>query len=118
MTDEPEDLLPLKHLHYLILLALADQDLHGYGLKKEIHRRTEGRVSPGAGSLYRSIKQLEEGGLIVESDWRPGPALDDERRRYFRVTEWGRAVARAETERLGALVASARSAGIGEETAS
>jgi DNA-binding PadR family transcriptional regulator len=113
VSRTPEALLPLKHLHYLILLALAGQDLHGYGLKKEIHRRTGGRVSPGAGSLYRSIRQLEDEGLIEESDWRPNPALDDERRRYFRVTEWGRDVARAETERLGALVASAREAGVG-----
>lgn len=114
LSDSPRDLLPLKHLHYLVLLVLADRDLHGYALKKEIHRRTEGRVSPGAGSLYRSISQLEEAGLIRESDWRPEPMLDDERRRYFRVTAAGRAAARAETERLSSLVESARASGLAE----
>lgn len=102
----------LKHLHYLILLLLAEQPMHGYALKKEVQRRTDGAVSPGAGSLYRAIAQLEGEGLIEESGWRPTSVLDDERRRYLSITEAGRAAARSETERLGALVAFARSGGL------
>ena len=107
-------LLPLKPLHYLILLALAEGDLHGYALKKEVSRRTEGAVSPGAGSLYRAIGQLEAAGLIEESSWRPGPSLDDDRRRYFRVTPPGREAASSETHRLAALVEAARASGLGK----
>ena len=108
-----QDLFTLKPLHFLILLALAEGDLHGYALKKEVSRRTEGAVSPGAGSLYRAIGQLEEAGLIEESSWRPGPALDDDRRRYFRVTPLGRESASSETHRLAALVEAARASGLG-----
>jgi DNA-binding PadR family transcriptional regulator len=106
---EVDSLLPLKPTLYLILLALTDGDRHGYGLKKEIIRRTEGKVKLGAGSLYRSIRQLADLQLIEESDQRPDPALDDERRKYFRLTEFGRQVAQAETERLAVLVQVARS---------
>ena len=105
---KPESMLPLKPPHYLILLALADGDRHGYALKKEILRRTEGKVSLGPGTLYRSIRQLAEAGLIAESGERPDPVLDDERRRYFQITRFGRQVAQAETERLAALVRAAR----------
>lgn len=104
-----DDLLPLKPALYLILVALADRDLHGYALKKEILRRTDGRVKLGAGTLYRSIRQLADLGLIEESDQRPDPALDDERRSYFRLTDFGRQAAHAETERLADLVRIARS---------
>ncbi len=107
-NPQPESMLPLKPPHYLILLALADGDRHGYALKKEIVRRTEGKVSLGPGTLYRSIRQLAEAGLIAESGERPDPALDDERRRYFQITRFGRQVAQAETERLSALVRAAR----------
>ncbi len=108
-AEDVDGLLPLKPTQYLILLALTDGDRHGYGLKKEIIRRTEGKVKPGAGSLYRSIRQLVDLDLIEESDKRPDPALDDERRKYFRLTELGRCAARAETERLAVLVQVARS---------
>lgn len=110
----PIDPIPLKPLHYLILLALTDGERHGYAVKKEVERRTGGKVSPGAGSLYRAIRQLEEGGLIEESSRRPTPALDDERRRYFRVTVEGKRAATAETERLAALVEAARASGLGK----
>lgn len=113
-TKAPEEHLPLRQQHYLILLALTEGDLHGYALKKELHRRSDGRISPGAGSLYRSIEQLEEAGLIEPSDWRPEPEMDDERRTYLRLTELGRRVAGAETERLASLVAMARASGLGE----
>jgi DNA-binding PadR family transcriptional regulator len=106
---EVDDLLPLKPTLYLILLALTDGDRHGYGLKKEIIHRTDGKVKLGAGSLYRSIRQLVDLKLIEESDKRPDPALDDERRKYFRLTRFGRRVAQAETERLAVLVQVARS---------
>ena len=112
MGRDPQDHLPLKPTHYLILLALADSDLHGYGLKKEIARRTEGKVKVGAGSLYRSISQLVEDGLIEPSEWRPAPGLDDERRSYFRLTEHGRRTAAAETRRLEQLITGARASGI------
>jgi len=107
-TRDVDDLLPLKPALYLVLLALTDGDLHGYALKKEILRRTDGRVKLGAGTLYRSIRQLVDLGLIEESNQRPDPALDDERRSYFRLTGLGRQAARAETERLADLVRIAR----------
>lgn len=106
--QDVDDLLPLKPALYLILLALTDGDRHGYGLKKEIVRRTDGKVKLGAGTLYRSIRQLVDLQLIEESDKRPDPALDDERRNYFRLTRLGRRVAQAETERLAVLVQVAR----------
>ena len=105
--------LPLKQAHYLILLCLARTELHGYGLKKAIAKRTEGRVVLGAGSLYRSLQQLTDRGLIEPSDAPVDPDLDDERRSYFRLTDLGRAAAEAETERLAALVAGARAIGLG-----
>ncbi len=112
MSDDPSRFLPLKPAHYLILLSLAEADLHGYGIKKEVERRTDGRVRLGAGSLYRSLGQLEEWGLVAESTWRPPETLDDDRRRYLALTTRGRAVAAAETERLARLVAGARASGL------
>ncbi len=110
MKKKPDvdNLLPLKPALYLILLALNDGDRHGYGLKKEIALRTDDRVRLGAGTLYRSIRQLVDLGLIEESNRRPDPALDDERRRYFRLTRLGSRAARAETDRLSTLVQVAR----------
>ena len=108
----PEALLPLKPPHYLVLLALTDGDRHGYALKKEILRRTDGKVSLGPGTLYRTIRQLAESRLIEESGERPDSALDDERRRYFQITQFGRRVAHAETERLSALVRAARASNL------
>jgi len=106
--------LPLKPTLFLILLSLAEGDRHGYALKKEILDRTEGRVRLGAGTLYRSIRQLVDRGMIEESTNRPDPALDDDRRRYFRLTRLGREVAQAETERLADLVRAARSGNLAE----
>jgi len=106
------DYPPLKPTHYLILVSLAEADLHGYALKKAITRRTDGRVTVGAGSLYRSIGQLVEYGYIEESDARPAEGLDDERRTYFRLTRAGRKAAAAETDRLAQLVAGARASGL------
>ena len=105
---DPEELLPLSPAVFHVLLALADAERHGYGIIKEVEARTEGRVRLGPGTLYGSIKRMLEEGLIEESDERPDSELDDERRRYYRLTGFGRRVATAEAERLEGLVASAR----------
>lgn len=105
---DPEELLPLSPAVFHVLLALADAERHGYGIIKEVEARTEGRVRLGPGTLYGSIKRMLEEGLIEESGERPDSALDDERRRYYRLTIFGRRVASAEAERLEGLVASAR----------
>lgn len=91
-----------------ILLALADGERHGYGIMQEIALRTDGTIRLGPGTLYRSIKRLLAEGLIEECDERPDPALDDERRRYYRLTGAGRRAAKAEAWRLGRLVDMAR----------
>ena len=87
-----------------VLLALADGDKHGYAVLKEVSRRTNDAVVLGAGTLYALIKRLLAEGMIVETDERPDPSLDDERRRYYRLAPFGRAVAMAEVERLEAIV--------------
>ncbi len=114
MSDEqtPESLLPLPAATFHILLAVADEDRHGYAIIQEVAARTGGDVRLGAGTLYRSIQRMVEQDLISESVARPAPELDDERRRYYGITRFGRAVARAETERLQALVRIARATGI------
>ncbi len=94
------ELLPLSNRHYLVLVALASGTRHGYAVKKEIRRISDGASDPGAGSLYRSIRQLTEARLIEEAPERPDPALDDERRVYFRLTDLGREVLELETSRL------------------
>src|ERR671927_34592 len=91
-----------------ILLALVGGELHGYGIMQRVERFTEGRVRLGPGTLYRSIQSMQADGLIEEADERPDPALDDERRRYYRLTENGRAVALAEAERMEEAVDQAR----------
>ena len=88
-----------------ILLALGDGELHGYGIMQEIERFTEGKLHVGPGTLYRSIKQMLADGLIEESDERPDPVLDDERRRYYRLTQLGIRTVQAEMNRLSQLVA-------------
>ena len=103
-TQRPEDLLPLTPAVFHILLALADGERHGYGIMQEIVAATEGQMRIGPGTLYRSIKQMLAAGMIEESDERPDPALDDERRRYYRLTGFGRQVAQAEAQRLARLV--------------
>jgi len=108
---------PLKPLVFLLLVSLAAGERHGYALKKEIRARTGGKVSPGPATLYRTLAELLDLGLIEESERRPAPELDDERRRYYRITSRGEAAARAETQRLSKLVRLARSAGIVPGTA-
>lgn len=103
-SARPEDLLPLAPLVFHILLSLAEGERHGYALKREIARRTGGRLNPGAGSLYGTIQKMLDLGLIEESGERPDPHLDDERRRYFQITSLGRLAAQAEAARMRELV--------------
>ena len=105
---EPEHFLPLTPAIAHILLAVADRDRHGYAIMQEIERITDGAVLMGPGTLYGTIKRMMASGLLEETDDRPDPALDDERRRYYRATELGRAVLEAETARMSALVSAAR----------
>src|SRR5437870_5117638 len=105
--SRPDDLLPLKPLHFLMMLALVDNERHAYGIKKDLAAREEHR-DIGPGTLYRPIAQLIDHGLIEESDRRPAAELDDERRRYYRLTAFGRRVVAAEAKRLDALVSAAR----------
>ncbi|HEV2859382.1 MAG TPA: PadR family transcriptional regulator [Pyrinomonadaceae bacterium] len=105
---DPEELLPLSPAAFHVLLALAEGERHGYAIIKDVESRTDGRVRMGPGTLYGAVKRMLDEGLIEESDERPDAALDDERRRYYRLTGFGRRVAAAEAERLSGLVASAR----------
>ena len=111
-SADVEALLPLPPVTFHILLALADGDRHGYAILQDVEARTGGDIRLGAGTLYRSIHRMLEQGLIVESGRRPARALDDERRRYYRLTPFGTAVARAETRRLTQLVRLARACGL------
>lgn len=92
-----------------ILLSLADGERHGYSIMRDIASQTKGKLRLGPATLYRSIKHLVEDGLIEESDVRPDPALDDERRHYYRLTEQGRHVVVAEVQRLEEALCVARS---------
>src|SRR5277367_6043432 len=95
---------PLTPAVFHILLALADEERHGYGIMQEVALRTLNQVQLGPGTLYGTIKRMLAAELIEESDERPDPSLDDERRRYYRLTELGRRAASAEAERLAQLV--------------
>jgi DNA-binding PadR family transcriptional regulator len=105
---DPRELLPLTLVAFRILLALAGGEQHGYSIMQEINQAEGGRLRIGPTSLYRSIKQLLADGLLVESDERPDPEQDDQRRRYYRLTPFGRSVALAEERRLAELVAVAQ----------
>jgi DNA-binding PadR family transcriptional regulator len=96
--------LPLTPLSFQILLALVDEERHGYGIMKEIESRTRGRMSPATGPLYLAAQRLLDTGLIAESAKRPAPELDDRRRKYYKLTPLGRRVAAAEAERMAYLV--------------
>jgi DNA-binding PadR family transcriptional regulator len=109
---EADALLPLPPATLHILLALAEDDRHGYGIIQDVAARTGGELKLSAGTLYRSIQRMLEQGLIVEVRERPAPELDDERRRYYRITSFGTVVARAEARRLTQLVKLARACGL------
>lgn len=109
LAKEPEALLPLSPAVFHILLALSIGERHGYGIMQETALTSGGKVTLGPGTLYRSLRRLLTDGLIEESDARPVPELDDERRHYYRLTPFGLQVARAEAQRLAALVRIAQS---------
>jgi DNA-binding PadR family transcriptional regulator len=100
--------MPLTPTVFEILLALTDRERHGYDIMRDVEQRTGGGTIIRPGSLYRAIHRLLEQGLIEELDERPDPELDDERRRYYRITAAGRAAAAEEAERMAAAVRSAR----------
>src|ERR1700676_4339410 len=95
-TDTPEGMLPLTPAVFHILLALADGERHGYSIMQEIAANTQGKLRMAPTTLYRSIKNMVHKRLIIETDERPDPELDDERRRYYRLTTFGQQVALAE----------------------
>jgi len=111
-TDDVSALLPLPPATFHILIALAEGDRHGYAVIQDIEARTHGAIRMSAGTLYRSFQRLVEQGLIVESLRRPAKILDDERRRYYRLTSFGIAVARAEAARLAQMIRFAHAAGL------
>jgi DNA-binding PadR family transcriptional regulator len=104
--------VPLAPAVFQILVALADQDRHGYAIMQDVAARTDGRMKLSPGTLYGSIKRMLEDGLILELDQRPDPDNDDERRRYYRLTPFGREVAQSEADRLTTLLRQARAAGL------
>lgn len=108
----PDDLLPLPPAVFHILVSLAEGDRHGYAIIQDIAARSDGAVTLGPGTLYRSIQRMLEQDLILETATRPAREQDDERRRYYRITAWGRQVASAEAERLAGLVKLARATGL------
>ena len=114
MPDRPrrplaETFIPLSPVVFDILLALSDDERHGYGIMQEVSRRGDGATLLRPGSLYRALARLVQEDLVEESDERPAPDLDDERRRYYRLTKLGREVAVAEARRMASQVNAARS---------
>jgi len=115
LQQEAQAFLPLQPATFHILVALAGDALHGYAIIQDVAERTGGAIRLSAGTLYRSIQRMLEDGLIVEPRERPAPDEDDERRRYYRITPLGTAVARAEARRLSDLVKMARARGLSPE---
>ncbi len=107
-TRAPESAPPLSRVAVYILLAIGPEERHGYAIMHEVRRITAGAVKLGPGAIYTTIKRLLADGLIEESDERPDSDVDDQRRRYYRLTALGRSVAAAEVRRLDAMVSSAR----------
>jgi len=105
---EAESYLPLTSAEFHFLLALADGDKHAYAIMKDVARLTDGAVRLSAGTLYGLVRRFVSEGMIAEKLERPVAALDDERRRYYRLTDFGREVAVAEAARLENLLALAR----------
>src|SRR5438034_3661265 len=108
----PDSLLPLPPAVFHILIALADRDRHGYSIMQDVAARTDGKAQLSAGTLYSSIRRMLEQGLIEELRESPDPSSTDERRRYYRLTRFGKRVAAAEVQRLNALVQQARATGL------
>ena len=112
MNTEAESLLPLPPATFHILVALADEDRHGYAVIKDVAARTGGALRLSPGTLYRSIDRMVQQGLIREVTSRPAKDMDDERRRYYRITAFGRDVAMAESRRLAQMLDLARAKGL------
>ncbi len=106
--ENPASQLPLKPDLFQILLALEEGERHGYGIIKEVERSTDGQTRLEPSPLYRRLKRLLDSGIVEEADKRPVPELDDERRRYYRLTDYGRQLVAAEAQRLVKLAASER----------
>jgi DNA-binding PadR family transcriptional regulator len=104
MTRKPDMLLPLRTNWFHIMVSLMDGEQHGYGIMQTVLERTGGKVRLWPATLYGSLKRLIEEGLIVESGARPAPEFDDARRRYYRLTPFGRRVLALESQRLEDLV--------------
>jgi DNA-binding PadR family transcriptional regulator len=111
-NPKPEELLPLKPIVFQIMLSLTRGERHGWSIVKELEKHVSGHKRILPGNLYRTLKTMLAQGLIEESDVRPDPPADDERRRYFRLTKFGAEVARAEADRLEEMVIAARSTDI------
>ncbi len=116
LQTDVQALLPLPSATFHILIAVSPEPRHGYAIIQDVAARTGGALRLSAGTLYRSIARMVEQGLIVETSRRPTPG-DDERRRYYRITPFGTAVARAEMRRLTDLVRLARASGLTPESA-
>jgi DNA-binding PadR family transcriptional regulator len=110
-SPQPESFLPLPAATFHILMAVAEEDRHGYAIIQDVAARTGGELKLSAGTLYRSIQRMLEQGLLIETEERPDPEFDDERRRYYRITPFGAAVAKAEATRMSKLVKWARALG-------
>jgi DNA-binding PadR family transcriptional regulator len=108
----PDSLLPLPTAVFHILIALADRDRHGYSIMQDVAARTERKVQLSAGTLYSSIRRMLDQGLIEELSESPDPSSSDERRRYYRLTRFGKRAAAAEVRRLNAMVQQARATGL------
>src|SRR5580700_10270842 len=107
--QSPEDLLPLTPPVFHILLALTGEERHGYGIMQDVARQTDDALQLGPGTLYGCLKRMLAAGLIEESEERPAPTLDDERRRYYRMKPLGERTVRAEAQRIAAALAAAKS---------
>jgi DNA-binding PadR family transcriptional regulator len=103
---------PLTPAVFHILLALADGEKHGYAIMKDVETQTSGQIKMGPGTLYGSIKRMLTAGLIEETDERPAPELDDERRRYYRITALGQSIVVMESKRLASAVKTAQEKGV------
>lgn len=112
MSPDPDSLLPLPNAVFHILIALADRDRHGYSIMQDVAARTSGKVQLSPGTLYSSIRRMLEQGLIEELAESPDPQSTDERRRYYRLTRFGRRAAAAEVARLNAMLSQARATGL------
>jgi DNA-binding PadR family transcriptional regulator len=104
--------MTLRPIEFQILVAIAAEERHGYGIMQEAARMTDGDLQIEPGTLYRALHRMLEAGWVAESGRRPAADLDDQRRRYYRLTPIGRRIAAAEAVRLSRLVAAARARGL------